>query len=89
MSLPRSTSKQRVAMGLGFVLSGIALYYFLVRVDGQQLLSALGSANLWILSICVLTRGSVLALNAARTRILLLPLRRYRFLLRPIPHDAR
>lgn len=79
MSLPRSPSKQRVAMGLGFVLSGIALYYFLVRVDGQQLLSALGSANLWILSICVLTRGSVLALNATRTKILLLPLRRYRF----------
>ena len=79
MSLPRSTPKQRVIMGLGFGLSGIALYYFLRRVDGQQLLSALGSANLWILSICALTRGTVLALNAARTRILLLPLRRYRF----------
>ncbi len=79
MSLPRSMPKQRVIMGLGFALSGIALYYFLRRVDGQQLLSALGSANLWILSICALTRGAVLALNATRTRVLLLPLRRYRF----------
>jgi uncharacterized protein (TIRG00374 family) len=71
--------KQRVLVGLGFALSGIALYYFLRRVDGQQLLSALGSANLWILSVCVLTKGAILALNATRTRVLLLPLRRYRF----------
>jgi uncharacterized protein (TIRG00374 family) len=79
MSWPRNIPKQRVIMGLGIALSGIALYYFLRRVDGQRLLSALGSANLWILSVCVLTRGAVLSLNAARTRVLLLPLRRYRF----------
>ena len=79
MSSPRSMPRQRVFVGLGFVLSGIALYYFLRRVDGQQLLAALGSANLWILSLCVLTKGAVLSLNATRTRILLLPLRRYRF----------
>jgi uncharacterized protein (TIRG00374 family) len=79
MSSPRSVPKQRVLVGLGFTLSGIALYYFLRRVDGQQLWAALGSANLWILSICVLTKGAVLSLNATRTRILLLPLRRYRF----------
>ena len=38
MSSPRSMPKQRVLVGLGFALSGIALYYFLRRVDGQQLL---------------------------------------------------
>ncbi len=79
MSWARRLPKQRVIMLLGIALSGIALYYFLRRVDGQRLLSALGSANFWILSICVLTKGVVLSLNAARTRILLLPLRRYRF----------
>lgn len=66
-------------MAIGFACSGLALYLFLRRVDGQALLSSLGSANLWILSICILTKVLVLALNAIRTQILLLPLRRYGF----------
>lgn len=66
-------------MGMGFALSGVALYYFLRRVDGEDLLSSLASANLWILSLCVLTKGAVLSLNAIRTKVLLLPIRRYRF----------
>ncbi|KPK14729.1 MAG: hypothetical protein AMJ62_12025 [Myxococcales bacterium SG8_38] len=74
-----SYMRQRVLMAVGFALSGIALYYFLGRVDGRQLLSALASADLWILSVCVVTKGMVLSLNATRTRVLLLPLRRYRF----------
>lgn len=74
-----SQVRQRILIAVGFGLSGLALYYFLGRVDGQQLLTALTSANLWILLFCVLTKGLVLALNATRTRILLLPLRRYRF----------
>lgn len=66
-------------MAVGFACSGVALYFFLRRVDGQALLSALGSADLWILSVCVLTKILVLALNAIRTQILLRPLRRYGF----------
>lgn len=66
-------------MGVGFACSGVALFCFLRRVDGEALLSALGSANLSILSISVLTKVAVLSLNAVRTQILLLPLRRYGF----------
>ncbi len=75
-----SYTRRRILMAVGFALSGLALYYFLRRVDGRQLLLALASANLWILLACVVTKGAVLSLNATRTRILLLPLRRYRFL---------
>lgn len=79
MTSSSSDMRRRILMAVGFALSGIALYYFLKRVDGRQLLSALASADLWILSICVITKGTVLSLNATRTQILLLPLRRYRF----------
>jgi len=71
--------KKRILMGIGFTCSGLALYYFLRRVDGELLLSALAAANLWILSIGVLTKLAVLSLSAIRTQILLLPLRRYTF----------
>lgn len=66
-------------MGFGLALSGLALFYFLRRVDGDRLWSALVSANLWILCLGVLTRGAVFFLNAERTRVLLIPLRRYTF----------
>ncbi len=71
--------RKRILVGVGFMLSAMALYYFLRRVDGAELLAALVSANLWLLSVTFVTKGTVLALNATRTRILLLPLRRYRF----------
>lgn len=80
MSAARSNRKRQVLMAVGLTLSALALYFFLRRVDGSELLSALGSANLWILGVCVLTKGAVLSLNATRTRMLLLPLRRYRFI---------
>lgn len=79
MSLRRGGPKQWLILGLGLLLSGLALGFLLSRVDGTQLVSALRSANPWILSGCLLTKGAVLALNATRTRILLLPLRRYKF----------
>jgi uncharacterized protein (TIRG00374 family) len=75
----RSVRKRQIIVAVGLLLSAIAVYYLLSRVDGERLLSALMSANPWILSVCVLTKGAVLSLSAARTRILLLPLRRYRF----------
>jgi uncharacterized protein (TIRG00374 family) len=79
MILSRSVRKHQIIVAVGLLFSGVAVYYLLNRVDGERLLSALVSADLWILSVCVLTKGAVLALSAARTRILLLPLRRYRF----------
>ena len=79
MSFRRGSPRQRLIVGLGLLLSGLALGFLLSRVNGAQLVSALKSANPWILSACLLTKGAVLALNAARTRILLLPLRRYKF----------
>jgi len=79
MIAPRRMYKKRALMGFGLMLSGVALYYFLRRVDAERLWLALASANLWILWIGVLTRGAVFLLNAERTRILLLPLRRYTF----------
>lgn len=79
MSLPRRAGGRWLVMLTGFALSGVALYIFLRRVDGQELWTSFASANLWILSICLLTKGVVLALNATRTRILLLPIRRYSF----------
>jgi uncharacterized protein (TIRG00374 family) len=71
--------RNKILAGLGFGLSGIALFYFLRRVNVSDLLAALASANLWLLSVSVITKGVVLATNATRTRILLLPLRRYSF----------
>lgn len=79
MSLPRRATRQWLVMVAGFALSGVALYVFLRRLDAQELWSSLASANVWILSICLLTKGAVLSLNAIRTRVLLLPIRRYRF----------
>jgi len=79
MSTSGPTRKKQILVGLGFACSGLALYYFLRRVDGRLLLSALAAANPWILSIGVLTKLAVLSLNAVRTQILLLPLRRYTF----------
>jgi len=79
MSVGQRIGRKGILVGVGFTCSGLALFYFLRRVDGEALLSALASANLWILSICLVTKVAVLALNAVRTQILLLPLRRYRF----------
>ena len=66
-------------MSAGLVLSAVLLFLFLRRVDLARLGTTLASVNLWILSLCVLTKGAVLALNAARSRVFLEPLRRYRF----------
>lgn len=79
MSPPRSMRKPRMIVAIGLSLSGIAVYYLLSRVDAQRLLSALMYADPFILSACIVTKGAVLALNAARTQMLLLPLRRYHF----------
>lgn len=66
-------------MSLGLVLSAILLFVFLRRVDLGELGRTLASVNLWILSLCVLTKGTVLSLNALRTKVLLRSLRPYRF----------
>lgn len=66
-------------MGLGFVLSGVLAYYFLRRVDLSQLGETLESANLWILTGCLLTKGGVFSFGALRSRVFLRPLRRYSF----------
>lgn len=66
-------------MALGLVSSAVLLFFFLRRVDLGQLGSTLVSVNLWILSLCVFTKGTVLSLNALRTKVLLRPLRPYRF----------
>ena len=55
-------------MSLGLVVSGVLLYLFLRRVDLGELGKTLVSVNLWILSLCVLTKGTVLSLNALRTK---------------------
>jgi uncharacterized protein (TIRG00374 family) len=77
--MPRSIGKQRIMMSLGLILSAVLLFLFLRRVDLGQLASTLASVNLWILSLCVITKGGVLSLNALRTKVLLRPLRHYRF----------
>jgi len=79
MSAVEAGGKKRILMAIGFACSGVALYHFLRRVDGDLLLSSLAAANLWILSIGVVTKLAVLSLSAVRTQILLLPMRRYSF----------
>ena len=73
-------TKERLVMGAGFALSAILAFYFLRRVDLGQLGATLGSVNLWILGICLFTRGAVLSLSALRSKVFLNPLRRYRFM---------
>jgi len=72
-------TKERVLMSLGFVLSAVLLFYFLQRVDLSQLGATLVSVKLWILSFCVLTRGTVFSLNALRSKVFLKPLASCRF----------
>lgn len=72
-------TKERFVMGLGLILSAVLAFYFLRRVDLGQLGATLVSVNLWILSICLVTRGAVFALSALRSMVFLRPLRRYRF----------
>lgn len=74
-----SLTKERVLMTAGFVLSAVLAVYFLRRVDLSELGPTLASVNLWILSACVLTKGTVLSLGALRSKVFLRPLRRYRF----------
>jgi uncharacterized protein (TIRG00374 family) len=75
----RWSTKERVVMGAGLTLSALLAFYFLRRVDLAQLGSTLASVNLWILSLCLLTKGAVLALGALRSKVFLRPLRDYRF----------
>jgi hypothetical protein len=75
----RRLTKERVVMSVGFALSAVLAFYFLRRVDLHQLGSTLASVNLWILSLCVLTKGAVFSLGAMRSRVFLKPLRNYSF----------
>ena len=75
----RSLTKGRVVMGVGFALSAVLAFYFLRRIDLGQLGATLASVNLWILGICLLTRGAVFSLSAMRSKVFLNPLRKYRF----------
>jgi uncharacterized protein (TIRG00374 family) len=75
----RRLTKERVVMGAGLALSAVLAFYFLRRVDLHQLGSTLASVNLWILSLCVLTKGAVFSLGATRSRVFLKPLRNYSF----------
>jgi uncharacterized protein (TIRG00374 family) len=75
----RRLTKERVIMSAGFALSAVLVYYFLRRLDLSQLGSTLVSVNLWILSICLLTKGAVLSLGALRSKVFLKPLRSYSF----------
>jgi uncharacterized protein (TIRG00374 family) len=75
----RRLTKERVVMGAGLALSAVLAFYFLRRVDLHQLGSTLASVNLWILSLCVLTKGAVFSLGAMRSRVFLKPLRNYSF----------
>lgn len=76
----RRLSKERVLMSAGLFLSAVLAYYFLRRVDLGELGSTLASANLWILSFCLLTKGSVFSLGALRSKVFLRPLHHYSFL---------
>lgn len=75
----RRFGKERVVMSIGFALSAALVYLFLRRVDLTRLGSTLVSVNLWILSLSVLTKGAVFSFGALRSKVLLKPLRRYRF----------
>ncbi len=72
-------SKERMVMGVGFILSALLVVYFLRRVDLSQVGATLASVNLWILSCCVLTKGAVFSLCALRSKVFLKPLHRYTF----------
>jgi len=63
----------------GFALSALLVFYFLRRIDLRQLGPTLASVNLWVLSCCVLTKAAVFSLGALRSKVLLRPIRRYRF----------
>ncbi|MGB5283629.1 MAG: lysylphosphatidylglycerol synthase transmembrane domain-containing protein [Polyangiales bacterium] len=75
----RGLTKERVLMTAGFVLSAILAFYFLRRIDLSELGPTLASVNLWILSCCLLTKGTVFSLGALRSKVFLRPLRRYSF----------
>jgi len=75
----RRLTKERVVMSVGLGLSAVLAFYFLRRVDLAQLGSTLASVNLWILSLCVFTKGAVFSLGALRSKVFLRPLRDYRF----------
>ena len=75
----RRLTKERVVMSAGLALSAVLAFYFLRRVDLAQLGSTLASVNLWILSLCLLTKGFVFSLGALRSKVFLKPLRKYRF----------
>jgi uncharacterized protein (TIRG00374 family) len=75
----RRLTKERVVMSVGFALSAVLAFYFLRRVDLSLLGSTLASVNLWILSLCLLTKGAVFSLGALRSKVFLKPLRNYRF----------
>jgi hypothetical protein len=75
----RRLTKERVVMSAGIAMSAVLAFYFLQRVDLSQLGSTLASVNLWILSLCLLTKGAVLSLGALRSKVFLKPLRNYRF----------
>lgn len=75
----RRLTKERVVMSAGLALSALLAFYFLRRVDLSQLGSTLASVNLWILSLCLLTKGAVFSLGALRSKVFLRPLRNYHF----------
>lgn len=75
----RQLTKERVVMGAGLALSAVLAFFFLRRVGLSQLGSTLVSVNLWILSLCLLTKGLVFSLGALRSKVFLKPLRNYRF----------
>ena len=77
--MQRRLTKERVVMSAGLALSAVLALYFLRRVDLGQLGSTLASVNLWILSLCLLTKGAVFSLGALRSKVFLKPLRTYRF----------
>jgi hypothetical protein len=66
-------------MGAGLALSALLAFYFLRRVDLSQLGATLASVNLWVLSLCLLTKGLVFSLGALRSKVFLRPLRNYHF----------
>ncbi|MBW2376283.1 MAG: flippase-like domain-containing protein [Deltaproteobacteria bacterium] len=75
----RGLTKERVLVTAGFALSALLVFYFLRRIDLRQLGPTLASVNLWVLSCCVLTKAAVFSLGALRSKVLLRPIRRYRF----------
>ena len=75
----RRLTKERVVMGAGLALSALLAFYFLRRVDLSQLGATLASVNLWVLSLCLLTKGLVFSLGALRSKVFLRPLRNYHF----------